>query len=200
MRDSTYGGELTVFDLEKYHYCPRKVYFWRTAGVPVVPTRKMTGGRTDERREEKRRWKERKEIYGMPREKIKKVMHRVYLRSEKLRLSGILDVMLETVDGDMIPLDMKFTDRPYVTREWKKQLTAYAMLIEDQTGRKVATALLYFTKQNRTERIEITQQDKQFVLKDLEDIRKLIASERLPRKTNPKKCGYCEFRRYCGEE
>lgn len=45
--------------------------------------------------------------------------------------------------------------------------------------------------------IEISYEDKKNLIKDLEKIRESMLSEKLPRRADKKKCGYCEVARYC---
>lgn len=197
MKDSTSDGEmLTVFDLVQYYYCPRKVYFLQVLRVPVVPKRKMIYGQR-EQEEERKRVKERKDVFGIPRDDVEKIIRKMYIEDLKIRLCGQIDYVLKLKNGTIIPVDVKYTDFVTVHRNWKKQMTAYALLLESEFNCKVDKGVFYFPQQKESVFLEITSDDKRFVIIDLERIRELIRSERIPRKVSEKKCEYCEVRRYC---
>jgi len=85
-----------------------------------------------------------------------------------------------------------------VKKHWKKQITSYSLLIEGEYEvEEVSRGVIYFPEQNEPISVDITQEDKEFLLKDIERIRDLIESERVPRKVSEKKCSYCEVKRYC---
>ncbi|MDI6903700.1 MAG: CRISPR-associated protein Cas4 [Methanocellales archaeon] len=198
MRDSTNAGKpiLNVFDLSQYYYCPRKVYFLTVMGVPATPRKKMSYGKKEQEKERKR-VTERKDVFGIPRDEVEEVLHKVYVEDRKIGLIGQVDTVLKLKNGTILPVDVKYTNFVRVYRNWKKQLTAYALLLSSEFGCDVNEGILYFPKQKEHVRVDISKEDKDFVLMDLEKLRGLMASEHIPRKTDEKKCRYCEVARYC---
>ncbi len=184
-------------DLAQYYYCPRKIYFLKTMDVPVQPKPKMKLGKEEEEKERKR-FLERKKVFGFDREKIENVEFKTYLESEEIGLCGIVDTLVTLEDGEKVPIDVKYTDSASVKKHWKKQITSYSLLIEGEYEvEEVSRGVIYFPEQNEPISVDITQEDKEFLLKDIERIRDLIESERVPRKVSEKKCSYCEVKRYC---
>lgn len=51
--------------------------------------------------------------------------------------------------------------------------------------------IIYFSKQRKPRTVEISDRVKHGVLRDVAQIRRIIASEEMPR-PNPERCGYCE--------
>lgn len=151
----------------------------------------------EEQEKERKRVTERKDVFGIPREYVDDVITKLYIEDYRIGLCGQIDVVIKLKDGTMLPVEIKYTDFVEAYRGRKKQLTAYAMLIESDFGCKVDTGILYFPIQNEQIEVEITEEDKNYVLKDLEKISDLIASEKIPRKVEKKKCEYCEVKRYC---
>lgn len=197
MKDFTYVGEmLNVADLVQYYYCPRKVYFLKVLQVPFIPKRKMDFGGSEQKKE-KKRVVERKDIFGIERDIVRDILRKVYIENTEIGLCGQIDIVLRLKDGSLIPIDIKYTDYAEVHRRWRKQLTAYAMLLDYKFSCSVMKGILYFSKQNKQIIIDIDDKDKEFVLKDLETIRALIKSEILPRKSSENICKYCEVSRYC---
>ena len=60
----------------------------------------------------------------------------------------------------------------------------------------VTRGVIYFSKQMEPRIVDITHEDKQTIVRDIEHIRNMIASEEVPRQ-NPSRCGYCEVKKYC---
>lgn len=197
MRVSTYDGRIvTVFDVAQYFYCPRKVYYLRVLGVPAKPRRKMELGAEEQSREEER-LTERATVYGFERSLVKEVMHRLYLENPEVGLAGQIDTVLRLKDGELIPVDSKYTDAVVVYRGFRKQLVAYALLLDYGFDVRTKRGILYFPQQKKVRQVPITEEDKHFLVKDLEAIRGILAEERLPAKVSEQKCGYCEVRKYC---
>jgi len=203
MRGSTSAGEpgappvtVTVFDISQYFYCPRKVYYLRVLGVPAPPRKKMELGRKEQSREEDR-LAERKTVYGLPREMVKEVVYRPYLEAPEIGLAGQLDAYLRMGDGELIPVDSKYTEAVAVQRQYRKQLVAYAVLLDRVFGARVRRGMIYFPKQKEAVEVRVTEEDKACLMKDVVLIRKILVGETVPRKVAVEKCDYCEVRRYC---
>jgi CRISPR-associated exonuclease Cas4 len=197
MRDFISAGEtVTVFDIAQYFYCPRKVYYLRVMGVPAKPKRKMELGRKEQTREEKRLL-QRDTIYGFEKNQVKGIMRRIYLENPEIGLAGQVDTVLRMSDGELIPVDSKYTDAVAVYRGFKKQLVAYAVLLDHAFKTKTQRAILYYPQQRRTREVTIAEEDKRFLAKDVQAIRRILAGETLPAKVAKEKCGYCEVKRFC---
>ena len=151
----------------------------------------------EEHKKEHRRSKERKLIYGFKREDVKTVHHKLHVEHEKIGLFGQIDTVLELENGSLVPVEVKYSDFAAVFKNWKKQLVAYALLLEREFGKEVKKGVLYFPKQKKKLIVHITAEDKKFVLRDIEKIRKLIRSEKMPRGRD--RCGYCEMKKFCKE-
>ena len=187
---------LTVTDISQYYYCPRKFYFLKVLKVPYTSRRKMEVGK-EEQEKERKRIRERKDRFGVPPDQIQNIVASQFIEHPQLGLAGQIDMTLELKDGTMIPVEIKYTDTPTIQRQWKKQLTAYALLLEHKYGKKISKGILYFTEQNKTIPVEITEEDKTFLKKDIERLNQLLKNELIPRKTDETKCKYCEVARYC---
>lgn len=199
--DSTYVGEspddhLNASDLTQYYYCKRKVYFLKVAGVQAPTRRKMEVGK-EEHSSESKRMLERNDLFGIPREEVKEVTKRRFLSSEKLRVKGIVDVLLGLKDGSYVPVEIKYTDDPGANLSRKKQLFAYMLLCEEALKSKCDFGVLYFSVQNTSIRLTASEGDKESVKADLKAIWEMFSTESLPRKAPAWKCTYCEVKRYC---
>ncbi|MEN3058955.1 MAG: CRISPR-associated protein Cas4 [Candidatus Methanosuratincola petrocarbonis] len=185
-----------VADIAQYFYCPRKIYYLKVLGVPFRVRRKMELGNEEDEKEEVR-LEERIAIYDFDRSSVKEIIHDLYLEDAKLGLAGQVDVVIRLDTGEYIPVDSKYTDQVEVQRNYRKQLVAYALLIEGAFHTKVRRGIIYFTKQKKPVVVPLLEEDKSSLQKDLESIRRILTGESIPRKVSESKCGYCEVARFC---
>jgi CRISPR-associated exonuclease Cas4 len=187
--------QLRVNDLKQFAYCPRIVFYQYTMPVQRKPTFKMEHGKAVEtiieRLESRRQLRE----YGLA-EGTRKFQ--VWLSSQRLGLSGRLDLMITTAQG-VFPVDFKDTlDR--VHHNHHVQLCAYALLIEDVLVQPVPAGFVYRVPRNDVVVVEITAELRQETHQHIEAIRQMIGEERMPPPTARRaRCTDCEYRNYCGD-
>ena len=116
---------------------------------------------------------------------------------EELGLSGKLDFLLK-VKGELIPVEVKYSEFRRPKLEWKKQIYAYALLLERKTGEVVKRGLIYVLPWKDVLEVKIDGEDKLKIIKDLDRIRRTLERGELPKKVNSAKCKYCEMREFCG--
>ncbi|KUO42245.1 MAG: hypothetical protein APU95_05660 [Hadesarchaea archaeon YNP_N21] len=196
MRDSGSGGEISVWEVYQYFYCPRKLYFIRKLGVYPPERKKMELGAGQHEREPSRT-RRRTTIYGFPVEEVKQVLHDISLEDLELGLFGKADTVVELKDGEIIPVDVKYSDVEFVTRAWRKQMVAYAVLLERALGKRVDRGIIFILPSKRVLWVKLTAEEKSELSKDLERMRKVINSDALPPKVSQERCGYCEVAKFC---
>ncbi|MEM2619440.1 MAG: Dna2/Cas4 domain-containing protein, partial [Candidatus Hadarchaeales archaeon] len=108
-----------------------------------------------------------------------------------------IDTCLRLKDGELVPVDVKYTDYCLPTLARRKQVIAYALLLESEFKRSVRRAILYFLPARKAAELRIGSEDKEMLRRDLEKIRKMLETDSLPPKASKEKCGYCEVRKYC---
>jgi len=194
-RASPCDGDVAVGDLVQYYYCPRKVYFLRVLGVTVPPRSKMRLGKSEHEKEYKR-VKERTTVYGFDPHEVERVSHNVYVEHE-CGLYGQIDTVVVLRSGDVVPVEVKYSDQTVIFQNWRKQVVAYALLLRTVFGPRVKYGLIYFPRKKNGLTIAITHDDVAGVLNDVKRLRQLLASERLPRGAREAKCHYCEVAKFC---
>ncbi|MGI6615962.1 MAG: CRISPR-associated protein Cas4 [Dethiobacteria bacterium] len=187
---------LRVTDLRQYIYCPRIVYFYYVLPIPRRVTRKMEYGHVEHieisRLEKRRGFK----AYGFLEGSRD---FQVFLRSARLGLHGLLDMMITTTSGQIYPVEFKHSVSRYGLHQ-KYQLAAYAMLLEDQYCQPVRYGYLYIIPTKTAVPVEITTSMRNHVKKALSAIRNVIAEERIPGYVRSKsRCTDCEFKNYCAD-
>lgn len=186
---------LTVTDIKQWLYCPRVLFYTYCLPVPRRPTFKMQNGREEHERttdlEERRSLR----AYGLLQGER---LFRVALSSPRLALSGHLDMLIVT-ENEAIPVEFKSTRRA-PGRNHRHQLAAYALLIEEEWRKPVWRAFFYLIPSRRASPVEIDPAEKQRVLRAVEDIRAMVAGERMPAPTRQHgRCVDCEYRLYCAD-
>ncbi|MDA8186717.1 MAG: CRISPR-associated protein Cas4 [Dehalococcoidales bacterium] len=184
---------LSVSDVKQFAYCPRIIHFTRTLSLKRPTTYKMDEGKIEHETTEEKEARRSLRAYGL---KEGERHFAVRLTSERLGLSGLLDMVIVT-PGEVIPVEFKNSLGPAALNH-KYQLTAYALLVEDKWNRGVRRAFVYFIPLKRSQEVPITPNMREFVKDALQRIRKMIDSEAIPDATRHKRrCTDCEFKNYC---
>ncbi len=186
---------LKVTDVRQYVYCPRIVYFTCCLPLKRPVTYKMVEGQLAH--EETAALERRRSLraYGLSEGERHFSVH---LYSERLGLSGLLDMVI-TTPTEVIPIEFKHTTgKPGLNHKY--QLAAYALLVEDKWQRPVRRAFVYFIPAKQALEVPITPNMRRFVIKTLGKIRAMVATELLPGPTHHRgRCVDCEFYRYCND-
>ena len=188
--------DLTVSDVRQHVYCPRIPYF--RLGVRL-PHRYVTGamqeGILEHQRTEALEQRRSLRAYGLV---DGERSFDVRLRSERLALGGRLDMLICRAT-ELIPVEFKNT-RAGLGLNHKYQLTAYALLAEEQFGRPVRRTFVYFIPLKRAQAVEITPATRAYTRRVLNEIRTNVARERMPAGTRlQERCRVCEFLPYCND-
>lgn len=121
-------------------------------------------------------------------------------------IRGIVDLVLEDDDGDLIIVDYKTSKSRPIT-DYRLELCMYKKLVEFKyTGRTVSSAMIFFTKDGQYRGVNfvneqekgsyITDEDYQAVFEYINFIKDKIDNNIFP----PKKqflCNYCSFQEQC---
>lgn len=186
---------LTINDLKQHAYCPRIVYFRHCLPLNGRMTFKMVEGQT--RQDEVTRLERRRTLqrYGLDEAERR---FDVFVRSERLRLTGRVDMALLTRD-QVVPVDFKSSEG-HGGRNWELQLVAYTMMIEDVFDRPSPFGILYILGSNRVVRVPSDDGSRGAVHESFAVLRRLVLGEGMPAPTSVRgRCRDCEFRRYCND-
>ena len=187
--------QLIVSDVKQYVYCPRIVYFTACRQLRRPVTYKMVEGQLEHEDVETKEHRRSLRAYGIENGERHFATR---LRSERLGLSGVLDMIIVT-PTEAIPVEFKNTSAlPGLNHKY--QLTAYALLVEERWSKPIRRGFVYLIPVKRAIEIEITPSMRSFVLHVLDDIRAMVLSERMPEPTRQVgRCVDCEFKNYCGD-
>jgi CRISPR-associated exonuclease Cas4 len=194
MLDETNTPTFTITDLKQYIYCPR-IFYYHACLPDVRPvTAKMQHGITAHDDEQKRAARRTMHQYHV----IDGTRHfDVPMYNEEMRLSGQIDEVVETADGPF-PVDYKLAKK--AGYHFKIQLTAYALLLEAETGQQIKQGYLYLMRSRAMVTVRFTKKLRETVRNALEDMTRIVSEEVMPPSTEYRqRCVDCEFRRFCND-
>jgi CRISPR-associated exonuclease Cas4 len=186
---------LTPSHLIEYLFCPRYTYFEYVLAIPQYEENnfKVMKGR---------------EIHDLKLERNKDYLRKKigvrekwldqYLTDSNLR--GRVDEVLLLEDGTMAPLDYKFAEfKDKVYETYKQQLICYAVLIEENFGKKVEKGyLVYVRSKHKLIEVAISEKDKFAIKKSIYEIKSIMEENYFPKATKYKKrCLNCIYRNIC---
>ncbi|MEI7556531.1 CRISPR-associated protein Cas4 [Candidatus Chlorohelix sp.] len=187
---------ITVSDLRQFEYCQRIVFFSYCLGLSRrrPTTYKMEEGDLLYENVAELEAQRSLQSYGLQEGERH---FNVRLRSGKLGLSGLLDMLIIT-SKEAIPVEFKSSFSAVVGTNYKAQLAAYALLIEEQNGVSVNRSFIHFIPARQSIEVKLEQSHKKAVLLNLDKIRRMIERENMPDATVVRgRCTACEFRNFC---
>ncbi|OEG00199.1 CRISPR-associated protein Cas4 [Vulcanibacillus modesticaldus] len=188
---------IQVTDIKQYVYCPRVIYYTYVMPVNKKVTYKMEHGREQHRlemiKEKRRGLKSYSLIEG-------KRYFDYQLKSEKLGLTGKLDLLIETDNSSQpaYPVEMKYTFKG-IQANIKYQLGAYALLLEEKYNTSIDEGFIYIIPKKEIHTIPISQEMKEYAQKVISAIHNIIEKEHFPDPKSKRRCHDCEFRKFCND-
>ncbi|RMH34840.1 MAG: CRISPR-associated protein Cas4 [Nitrospirae bacterium] len=193
----TQGIYLTPTEVIEYLYCPRFIYFMNCLGIPQHEDQRfivLKGREVHEQRRTRNPDYVRKKLGCVAKDRD------VYLVSDRYRIKGRVDEVLQLQDGTLAPLDYKFTDyKDTVYRTHKFQTILYGMMIEDVYRQPVTRGYVcYVRKGNVVKDVRIGVQERQEAMEIVADILTIIQQGKFPARTSyPIRCRDCCYKNIC---
>jgi len=187
---------ITVVDVKHYAYCPRIVWLTHVLHLnePVTEAMELGAELHDE-------------AFITPLIGLLgavRVLRDVELESERLKLRGKEDFVLITRFGEHVPVEVKWSEparRGRPKRDHKLQLAAYALMIEESTGRPVKRAAIYYVRSGELVVFTLKSHDKEEARRAVRRIHEIVESGEEPEVRVPRsRCLNCGFRRFCMPE
>lgn len=190
------GWYLRVTDLKQFAYCPRIAYYSYCLPLVRPTTYKMDASvelhdkaASDEMRRSLR-------AYGLNEGERR---FDVTLTSERLGLSGRIDMVIVLGQQEAIPVDYKLS-RHSEARHFHQQLAAYAELIEENWQIAVQRGFLYLLPERRAEEVKLTSRMRAGLRGQVAAVQEVIRSQAMPEPTTARaRCVNCEYRRFCND-
>lgn len=186
---------LRVSDIKQYLYCSRITYYHYVVPVDRKVSFKMDHGREQHFEIERLERRRRLTRYGLDQGERR---FRLPLHSERLGLTGVLDLLLLSPAG-YFPVDYKHTTGAPALGH-KYQLVGYSLLVEEALGVTVKRGFIYLIPTNRVVEVAMSANARTHFRRLMGAVRNIVRGQRMPAATpSPWRCCDCEFRRYCGD-
>ncbi len=180
--------------IRQWCYCPRVVYYMKLLELKVETPGWVKQGTKFHELEEKL-WKRRDLSRFNLSEGTKH--HNVNMRSDKLGLHGIADMVIETSDS-IYPVEFKISTKN-AQRGSVLQLASYAMLCEDHFGKKCEVGFLV-GKGNILHKIFFDEDKREQVANVIKDIKKMFIHGNKPDSdASVTQCSACEYVNFCND-
>ena len=184
------GPLIGTEEIRQYMYCKRILFFRKVLNAPMKQTYKMEYGMKKHERLQKQANKAKKETQKYFNE---------YLTSAQLGLVGLIDYF--EFDGtEAYPVEIKSGRKPPkgMNNPHKYQVTAQAMLIEENYDFLVKKVRVYYSEKDKAVDYPITIENRREVINIINEIVEMLENEQMPEPTKHKgKCVDCECRLYC---
>jgi len=192
---------ISATDIKHYVYCPRIVYFEKILHVKPVLGSQQEEGVEEHMEYVKKELRRRDALYYSPELTGAEKLLFIQLSSDRLRLRGSIDCIIKTVKREYIPVEYKNmeSNKGKAWTDHKYQLTAYALLIEENYETVVKRGFINYMPEERVIGLEITPTMKRHVERILGHIRRMESGEELPpRRVSGRKCtGGCGYTWIC---
>ncbi len=188
---------ITPSEVLEHVYCPRFTWFMNVQNIPQheeMRFKVQKGREVHRRRATENRDYLRRKIGAVKREV------EVYLASPVLRLRGIVDEVLWLKDGNMAPLDYKYTEsRETVFKTHETQIILYAMLIQEIYQQPVTRGYVaYIRDGSQLLEVPVTTAAITATGKLIAQIFDIIQTGRLPARTSSRlRCEDCCYKNIC---
>lgn len=190
------GWYLRVTDLKQFAYCPRVVYYTHCLPLLRPITYKMEASMQQHEKAAEDEARRSLRAYGLSQGERR---FDVALSSERLGLSGRMDMVIVLDSVEAIPVDYKLS-RHGEARQYHQQLAAYAELIEDNWQLPVQRGFIYLLPERRAEAVKLSGRLRSNVRSQVTAIRHMISQQVMPAATTVRaRCVDCEFRRFCND-
>lgn len=188
-------------DIKNWVYCPLIVYYRK---VMVLDLKLGSQQEEGKRKHEDLQRKIMRRVGIALRKRLPEVKEKVMNQEiilQKERLRGLIDIVLITNNGEIIPVEIKMM-RSNRGKPWPDhiyQLAYYAILLERKTGKLVKRGYIYYAEEEELIEIIITNHEKTRVKRIIRDIRRMLKDEKPPKiRINPRKCtGGCGYKWVC---
>ena len=187
----------TVTDLKQYVYCPRVVYYTYCLPFLRPTTYHMEEGIIVHEEEKARERRRGLRAYGLPEGERH---FDLAFESAALGLRGKLDLAVRVggATPEAIPIEYKNSQK--AGTHVKRQLAAYALLLEEAWSLPVKRGFVYFIPLRRAQEIRLTAALQGRVRGTVARMRDMVLGESMPDVPSRRsQCVACEFRRFCND-
>ena len=174
--------EVLISALEHWSYCPRQCGLIHVEQVYDENVFTLRGSRAHSRVSEP----------ATTHEGGKRIERALPVWSDTLGLYGIADVVEFDPDGAIFPIEYKHGPRK-ANRHDDLQLCAYALCLEEMTGRSVPGGAVYSVQSKRRREVAFTEELREAARQTIQEIRAMLKEGKLPPPVDDARCPPCSL-------
>jgi CRISPR-associated exonuclease Cas4 len=190
---------ITPTDVKQYVFCPRVTYFTRVMKIkPILGSQQEAGKKSHEHLsilETRRKRTLKTELPFV----VKSKEYEKVLVSERLGVSGKLDMLITTNQNEFIPVEFKmmFSNKGKVLLDHKYQLLLLGLLVEETYGQVVQRGVVHYMNNSDTILVRFSHSLKSRTEKIVSNIQEMISLGSIPNPrrectSNPIGCGFAD--------
>ncbi len=179
---NAYPEIISVRMIEEYTYCPMLIYYKYVLGIRRQPSLWSNVGLHIQ-----------EELSSYVEERYRVIDRQVCLKSKSLGIIGVVDYVVEH-NNMPAPLEIKYSRR--LKPWWKYTLIAYAVLLEENIGKPIKTALLVMPGP-KTIILNIRENDRRYLINTVHTIQMILEEGKQPRPRPFRTCRSCDYRDLC---
>ena len=174
--------------INQFDYCPRRFWYIYAQGEMKENVHVVRGNLNHER----------VNTPGYETTPAGVTLHRrVYVRSERLNLSGICDLVEEDANGNLTPVEYKQGQQGKWGND-EAQLCAQALCLEEVTGKAIAQGAIFYFGSRRRIAVEFTPELRQRTLHLIQQMQLIVADGAIPAHTQQQqRCNGCSLVDVC---
>lgn len=179
---------LPISMLNQLEYCPRRFWYMFVEGEMLVNEHVLTGTFQHERAHEA----------GVEHDGDEVTLRRVYVHSDRLRLTGFVD-LLEERAGEWTPVEYKKGHAGRWVND-EVQLCAQALCVEEQVGRPIDHGFVFYFGSRRRQQVDFTPELRAWTEASVARAFEVLAEGRIPPPLPEKmarKCRDCSLEPVC---
>lgn len=189
-------GYITPIHIKEYVFCPMLFWYKYVCNIVEPVTELMLDGIENYLKDECE-WEKRKSLLRDRRLKVDKMLFAYPLVSNKYRLYGVVDTIF-WINNRMNILEIKYGRAKKPFKNHLYQVACYALMAEEEFKQPVYKIILYYRPQKIWMERRFTNQLRQYLIKIVERIWKILEGKVIPEPIFKGKCRSCWYERFCG--
>lgn len=186
---------ITPIHIRDYLFCPSIFYYKHVLGIEEPVTESMEEGVREHSRDVERQ-EERKTLLNKKRIRVDKMLFGLALTSSRYRIRGIVDTVY-WANNRLHVLEIKSSESEKLFPDHLYQTAVYALMVEEEFGEPVYKIIIFYKKSGKWFEKRFTPHLKQYTIKLVGKIHKILEYGEMPEHQMKNKCVSCFYRRFC---
>lgn len=186
---------ITPVQIRDFIFCPTIFYYKYVIGLLEPLTEAMDEG-LREFSKDAIRWRERKTLLNSRRIRVDKMFFGYPITCKRHRLRGVVDTIYWS-DNKLHVMEIKSGTSTRLYPDHLYQTATYALMVEEEFKQTVYKVVIYYKDSNKWFEKRFTWQLREYVVKLIEKVHKVLEEGEIPEHRWSKKCASCFYKKFC---